>query len=141
MVRKLGKFIKAQTVLDNKKKGVAGVIADVRQDDMRPGKLIIDFDTELTVAGGQSWRVPQKEAEALADQISPNEKDWIGCGLKLAVRDYLENGFAPGFVISEVVSRSGMAKRKRKSSPTTSPVVRSADEGPVPVFSDDECPF
>jgi len=141
MVQKLGKFIKAQTVIDHKKKGVAGVIARVRPDDMKPGRFIIDFDTELTTAGGQSWRVPQKQAEVLADQISPNENHWVGCGIKLAVRDYSDQGFDPGFVVSEVVSRAGMAKRKRKSSPTTDVVHRSVDEGPVPVFTDEECPF
>lgn len=141
MVKKLGKFIKAQTALDNKKRGVAGVIADVRSDDMKQGRFIIDFDSELTVAGGQSWRVPQRQAEILSDKISPNEKDWIGCGVKLAVRDYSGNGFSPGFAVSEVVSRAAMLKRKRKSIPATMAVVQAPYDGDVPVFTDEECPF
>ena len=136
MANKLGGFLKAQSVIDAKKKGVAGVIANVRPDDRYAGRYIMDFDCDI-IPGQSSWRVPVAQMNDLIDKIGANERAWVGYGVQLVVVEYSD--YPPGFAVSKIVKPEVVAKsRKSKPKYETAYVPEGVN---VKALPDDECPF
>lgn len=144
MVRKLGSFLTGTLVQKAKKKGVAGVIGGVRSNVRGVNQTyVIDFDCDV-LPGVSSWPVPDRQADFLADKISRNERDWVGYGVKLAVKDYSDKGFPPGLVVVSVATPA-VASKSRKSKPqyfdgiaTGSDLENHLKDAPL---TDEECPF
>lgn len=117
---KFSQLLKGSDLVAAKKKGITGVILQVRDAPANFGApFIIDFDTEV-MKGISSWPLNITQARKLQDMLGDDMDNWPGCavalGLTMANNPKL-NKDVPSLVVTAVLNAREAAK-KRTSKPT-----------------------